>query len=198
MGGFGSTRRRRAARHGVAPRTRTERVLAALACLGGASLACDATPRPARSLGVDLGTFSVRAEQLSNTCGENALGSAEQWDFDIELAQADTELFWDGRIGGRVAASGEFEFAASLSVGVRPARGSDAGCSIARDDAISGVMLADDAGGVTAFSGEMSFAFAAEPEAMCTLDDQDAAGLPELPCAIHYALDATRTRAPTD
>jgi hypothetical protein len=200
MGGSGSTPRGCArTRPGDTVPTKTRRLLAALAAgsLGGACLSCSGTPRPAHSLGTDLGTFSVQAEQLANSCGENVLGSSEHWAFDVDLAQADTELFWDGRIGGRVAASGEFEFAATVSVSVRPARGNDAGCNVVRDDAISGALVSDDAGSVTGFSGEMSFAFSAAEGATCTLDEQDTAGLPQLPCSLSYALDASRTRAPT-
>jgi hypothetical protein len=197
MSASGSTLRGRArARRGAASRTKTDRVVVALAWLGGTCLSCSATPGAARSLGDDLGTFGVQADQLENACGVSALGSSERWSFDVDLARADTELFWDGRIGGTVAASGEFEFAALVSVSLRPARGADTGCRIARDDSISGTLVSDAAGSVTAFSGEMSFEFSAEPGSTCTLDDQDAAGLSELPCAMSYALQAVRTRAP--
>jgi hypothetical protein len=201
MGASGSTHWERArSRRASAARTNADRAAVALAAgclLGSACLSCGATPGDARSLGDDLGTFGVQADQLRNACGENALGSTERWTFDVELTRADTELFWDGRIGGTVAASGAFEISALVSVTLRSPRGPDTGCRIARDDSISGTLVSDGAGSVSAFSGEMSFEFSAEPDSTCTLDEQDAAGLPELPCGMSYALQAVRTRAPT-
>jgi hypothetical protein len=160
------------------------------------ALGCSAAPGEGRTLGTDLGTFSVEAEQDINECGPGAVGESARFAFDVELARADAELFWDGRVGGRIGPDLGFEFEASVSVVVRPARGADAGCSILREDLISGVLSHDAAGEVTAFSGEMRFDFAALADSTCTVEEQDQAELPRLPCRMSYALSAQRTRAP--
>jgi hypothetical protein len=168
--------------------------LRAAAALG--VLSCSAAPGEGRRLGTDLGTFSVAAEETANDCGAGVLGSSPQWAFDVELLRADTELFWDGRVGGDVHADLSFEVAASLSIDIRPARAGAAGCAIARDDHISGVFTPDAAGALTAFTGEMRFDFAATPASACSAEDGAVAGLPRLPCHMSYALDGARTRAP--
>jgi hypothetical protein len=161
-----------------------------------ASLGCGAPPGEGRRLGADLGTFSVDAERGANTCGPNALGNPSQFAFDVELARADTELFWDGS-GGRLGAGLDFELGASVRAELRAARGEDAGCTVVRDDRIAGVLAADDSGAITSFTGEMDFAFAATPDSTCTLEEREAADLPQLPCRMSYTLGGRRTRVPT-
>lgn len=157
--------------------------------------ACSASPGEGRRLGTDLGTFSVEAVRADNACGPDALGNPQRFAFDVELARADTELFWDGS-GGRLGADLDFELSASVDAVLRAPRGADAGCTIVRGDRIAGVLAADDSGAITAFTGEMDFAFAATPESTCTLEERDAADLPELPCRMSYDLRGLRTRAP--
>jgi len=171
-----------------APGGRWFRAAAALA-----TLSCSAAPGEGRRLGTDLGTFGVQAEETANECGPGALGSSPRWAFDVELLRADTELFWDGRVGGDLHADLSFEIATSLSIDVRPARAGAAGCTIARDDHISGVLSPDAAGELTAFTGEMRFDFATTPASTCSAEDGIAAGLPRLPCHMSYALQGERT-----
>jgi hypothetical protein len=166
------------------------------AAAGAMALGCSAAPGEGRTLGTDLGTFSVQAAQDLNECGPGAVGESARFAFDVELARADAELFWDGRVGGRIGPDLGFELEASVSVELRPARGEDAGCSILRQDLISGVLSNDAAGEITAFSGEMRFDFAALADSACTAEEQDEAQLPRLPCRMSYALSARRTRAP--
>lgn len=160
-----------------------------------ASVGCSARPGDGRSLGSDLGTFSVDAEREANTCGPNALDNPNQFAFDVELMRADTELFWDGS-GGRLGAGLDFELSAAVRTELRAARGVDGGCSIVREDVIAGVLAADDSGAITSFTGEMAFAFAATPESTCTLEELEGADLPQLPCRMSYALRGRRTRVP--
>jgi len=166
------------------------------AALLGAALSCAACSREGgRTLGDDLGTFSVQASESDNDCGPGALGSTPQLSFDVELARADTELFWDGR-GGNIGADLAFEVIAGTRVALRPAGGADPGCAVARQDSISGSLRADPAGAVTALTGAMRFDFAAEPDAECTPRELGEADLPALPCSMTYALEGRRTRAP--
>lgn len=167
--------------------------VASLGCL--LLTACFAEPGEGRTLGTDLGTFSVQASEEANDCGVGALGSKPRLSFDVELARSDTELFWDGS-GGSVAPDLGFELAASVRYELRPVRGADPGCAIRRQDAITGSLLADDSGAVTAISAAMVFEFDAEPESACTPREIDDADLLILPCSMRYALDGRRTRAP--
>jgi hypothetical protein len=128
-------------------------------------------------------------------CGPDASDNPPRFSFDVELARADTELFWDGA-GGRLGAGLDFEIGASVRRELRAPRGADGGCSIVRADRIDGVLFPDDAGAITAFTGEMQFAFDATPESTCTLEERETAGLPQLPCRLRYALSGRRSRAP--
>lgn len=158
--------------------------------------ACSGPPGAGRRLGDDLGTFSVEAAEVDGGCGAGAVGSTPRFRFDVELARSDAELFWDGRIGGTIDASLDFELAASVDVELRPARGADPGCSVNREDFISGALHADATGAVLGFSGSMRFAFQPAPSSVCTLDDASAADLQRLPCSLSYDLEGSRTRAP--
>src|SRR5688572_8499673 len=158
--------------------------------------ACSGPPGAGRRLGDDLGTFSVEAAEVDGGCGPGAVGSAPRFRFDVELARSGAELFWDGRIGGSIDASLDFELAASVDVELRPARGADPGCSVNREDFITGALRTDDTGAVVAFSGSMSFAFQPAVGSACTLDDASAADLQRLPCSLSYDLEGSRTRAP--
>jgi hypothetical protein len=177
------------------PRTSGRRsALAALAIVG--ALGCSGPPGAGRTLGTDLGTFQVDATETANDCGPNALGSAPDFDFDVELARADGELFWDGRVGGTLGADLEFELSARVDVELRPTRGAVAGCSVVRSDRITGDLRPDGAGALTAFTGQMRFDFSATPESACTLEELGLAQLSRLPCGMSYTLRGQRTRAP--
>ncbi len=185
--------RRRARGRGPSRRRGRSPIGTACALLLGA---CSGPPGTGRTLGDDLGTFSVDAAEVANECGAGAVGSAPEMRFDVDLARADAELFWDGRVGGTIDANLDFEFAARVDVALRPARGADPGCNVTRDDFISGALIADGAGAVTGFTGDMRFDFAATAESTCTPDDTTAAALARLPCRLSYRLEGARTRVP--
>lgn len=168
------------------------------AALAGALLlaACRADPEGGPLLGADLGTFGVEASRSANDCGPGALGATLRLSFEVELVRADTELFWDGRVGGRIGADLAFDVAAETRFELRPARGEDPGCAIERVDSISGVLDADGTGAITSFTAEMLFEFATQPDAACTARELGEADLPSLPCSMSYALEGRRTRAP--
>lgn len=164
--------------------------------LGAALLACSGPPGAGRRLGEDLGTFRVQAVESGNTCGPAALGSTERFDFEVELARADSELFWDGRAGGQVRATLDFEIATENTFTLRRSVRPDGGCAIARRDGVAGTLRSNAAGEIDAFDGEMTYDFAEALVSACTAEDQQAAGLPLLPCRLRYGLQATRTRMP--
>ncbi|HTV24149.1 MAG TPA: hypothetical protein VMG12_35900 [Polyangiaceae bacterium] len=186
--------RERGQRRGVDTQRRAASCVVALA-VAAPALACRGPPGAGRRLRTDLGTFSVDAERDLNECGPNAVGNPRELTFDVELARDEGELFWDGN-GGTLGSRLDFELTASVRVELRAPRGADAGCSVVRDDRIAGVLAEDEVGSLTSFEGEMEFDFAATRESTCTLDEQDAADLPLLPCRMRYLLSGRRTRAP--
>ena len=160
------------------------------------ALGCSGPPGAGRQLGEDLGTFHVDASEAVNTCGTGSLASPERFDFEVELSRADSELFWDGRIGGAILASLDFEFSAEISVVLRPPRAQQLGCAIGRRDRISGALRPDAAGAIAAFAGTMQYSFAPRPATDCTPEEQQSAGLTLLPCSMNYRLEGRRTRTP--
>lgn len=166
--------------------------------LGAALVACSGPPGAGRQLGDDLGSFQVDAVESANTCGPEALGSPESFDFVVELARADTQLFWDGRVAGQVRAALDFEIAIENTFPLRRPAGSDVGCAVTRRDTVAGTLRANTAGEIDAFVGDMTYDFAEGTVSACTPEDQEAAGLPRLPCRLSYRLDATRTREPEE
>jgi hypothetical protein len=157
---------------------------------------CSGPPGAGRQLGEDLGTFHVDAVETTNDCGPGALGSSDRFAFDVELSRASSELFWDGRVGGRVQASLDFDVLVRVTVTLRASSARSPGCAIARQDSVSGMLGADASGEIVALTGAMTYDFSPEPASACTLDDQQAAGLPRLPCGMSYTLGGRRTRAP--
>jgi hypothetical protein len=172
------------------------RLCGVLLPLSAALVACSGPPGAGRRLGDDLGTFQVEAVEAANTCGPAALGSSESFDFEVELARADSELFWDGRASGQVRAALDFEVATENTFVLRRPVGPDGGCAITRRDGVSGTLRSNTAGEIDAFVGEMTYDFAEALVSACTAEDQQAAGLRLLPCRLRYELDATRTREP--
>jgi hypothetical protein len=158
--------------------------------------ACSGPPSAGRQLGDDLGTFHVEASESHNTCGAGTLGMLPRFGFDVQLSRADSELFWDARIGGKIDPALEFELSARVSVSFRMPRGRAPGCAVRRDDHISGRLRADGEGAITGFTGVMQYDFAPEPPSDCTLEDQLTAGLATLPCSMSYGLTGDRTRLP--
>lgn len=162
----------------------------------GASAACSAPPGSGRELGSDLGTFHVAASETENSCGKGSLGSTERFEFDVELARADSQLFWDGRVGGHVGSGLDFEVSALIAVPLRAAEALDPGCTVSRSDHIEGILGATASGNITDFEGELRYDFAADKALACRIDDLLSVGLTQLPCGMHYALRGERSRAP--
>lgn len=185
-------------RDGAQPRRSVNERRRASCLLGGAlglALGCSAPEGSGRTLGTDLGTFSVDAARAANDCGPAAVGNPRRFSFDVELVRDGGQLLWDGS-PGTIDGDLEFELAASVRVELRAARGEDAGCSIVRDDLVAGALAADETGELTSLEGEMHFSFAAARESTCTLEEQEDADLPLLPCRMSYSLSGRRTRAP--
>lgn len=170
--------------------------------LVGASLglalpcACSGPPGAGRQLGDDLGGFQVRASEAANGCGAGALGSTPSFDFEIDLAREQRELFWGRQGSAQLDAALRFELADSVLVELVPARGRQPGCSIGRADRIAGTLTSNASGEIVGFTARLEHAFAIPTGEQCSLDDRLAAGLSQLPCVIAYDLNGERSREP--
>jgi hypothetical protein len=171
-------------------------------------LGCSGPPGAGLKLGADLGTFHVLASESANDCGAGVLGETPSLDYQVDLQRDYTQLFWNGS-SGTVSDDGSF----SISVVVRmqtsmPSAPDDAPnfsaepdmpvapCVIERQDAISGTLVSDGTGGFASLMATSSYNFDVAADARCTLAQETAAGLPNLPCGIRYTLRGTRTRTP--
>jgi hypothetical protein len=158
--------------------------------------ACSGPPGAGRQLGDDLGGFQVRASEAANGCGAGALGSRPSFDFEIDLAREQGELFWGRQGSTRLDAALRFELLDGIRVELRPARGSQPGCSIGRADRIAGTLSQDESGQVLGFTGRLEHTFEVVPGELCSLDDRLEAGLVQLPCTLAYDLTGERWREP--
>ncbi|MEP7125101.1 MAG: hypothetical protein ABJE95_29495 [Byssovorax sp.] len=166
--------------------------------------ACDNAfgTKDAHQPGDALGTYHVAATRGANTCGEGALGSTATWDFDVKLARGGAEIFWNNgaeEIDGTIDADATtFHFTTGVLMNMRnPDVHGPPPCSIRRTDRADGTLSAtgDD---VASFAGKLEFGFAPTDGSSCDdLITGGAAVLARLPCGLVYAIDGTRTAAPT-
>jgi hypothetical protein len=151
--------------------------------------------------GEELGTYSVVGELDGSSCGPDALGALDPWEFEIRLSRADRELFWlNGReaIAGRLEADGtSFSFETRVEVEVLPAERGQPGCVVSRADAAQGALSAA-SGDVLAFSGSLAFQYSALDGSACGPLIGVSGGFQALPCSMTYRLDGTRTAPPPD
>lgn len=163
--------------------------------LGSLALACSGPPGAGLLRGDDQGTFEVDAVQVDSSCGEGALGSAPQWQFEVDLSASPTELFWDGRASSRLDDS---KFQLSIRGPVAQSRAAATptdSCTIARIDTISGVLeLETDS--IVGLVAQLRYGYAPTPSSRCGPGAAAEAGLAQLPCTMLYDLTAKRVRAP--
>jgi hypothetical protein len=151
--------------------------------------------------GEALGEYHVAAALESSTCGADALGTPEQWEFDIRLSRDRADLFWlNGAevIPGRVGPDGvSFEFDTAVAVPITPPEGTRPGCTVMRSDRATGELSGSDAD-VTGFDGTLVYGYAPDDGSDCSSLVGVPGGFAMLPCEIAFLLEATRTSAPGD
>ncbi|HVJ17655.1 MAG TPA: hypothetical protein VM686_19675 [Polyangiaceae bacterium] len=149
--------------------------------------------------GEELGTYGVVGTLSSSSCGPDALGATDPWQFEVRLSKADRELFWlNGReaIAGRLSTDGvTFEFETRVEVEALPAERGRKACVVSRSDQAQGVLSAA-AGDVLAFSGELAFGYSVLEDSDCSPLVGVTGGFAALPCSMAYALQAARTKEP--
>jgi hypothetical protein len=145
-----------------------------------------------------LGDFAVRAELTESSCGPGAMGTLDEWSFDVRLSRQDRELFWvNGRevIPGSIDDdTGAFSFETRVAVEVEPANPPHAGCTVDRFDSAAGTIEGAELD-ISAFSGTLSYAYAATEDSDCRQLVLSGT-LAQLPCKIAYSMSGTRTVAP--
>lgn len=172
--------------------------LAALASPSGCDQAFGDGRQDAHQPGENLGTFQVTGTQTANTCGAGAFGEQSSWQFQVKLARATGEIFWNNGqeiLAGTLASDGlTFSFDTGVVIDMRAADqvGLPA-CSIRRADHASGTLGAD----ATTFTGELSYQFSPTAGSSCTDIVSGATPLAAtLPCSFSFHLTAQRTVAP--
>jgi hypothetical protein len=149
--------------------------------------------------GEELGTYGVVGQLTSSSCGENALGAVDPWQFEVRLSRADRELFWlNGReaIAGRLETDGvSFGFETRVEVEALPAERGQKACVVSRSDRAHGVLSAS-SGDVLAFTGALEFSYTAVDGFDCSPLVGVSGGFEKLPCSMAYGLEAMRTQAP--
>lgn len=162
----------------------------------GLCAACSGPPGAGRELGDDLGGFQVRASETTNDCGAGALDARPSFDFQIDLAREQRELFWGRQGSALLDAALRFELVDNVRVELAPPQGREPGCSVGRADRIAGTLTPDASGEIVGFSARLEHTFEVIPGEQCSLDHRLDAGLALLPCTMAYDLTGERSRAP--
>ncbi|MCC6216856.1 MAG: hypothetical protein IT376_18500 [Polyangiaceae bacterium] len=157
-------------------------------------------PGDARLPGEELGTYAVVGTLDPGTCGAGALGAPAVWRFEVRLSRDASSLYWlngEAPIEGTVGADGAFEIVSETRVGVLEPERDQPGCGVIRRDRAAG-RLDGAALDVPSFAGELRYEYASVPGSDCSALVGADGGFERLPCALGFALSATRVRAPGD
>jgi hypothetical protein len=143
-----------------------------------------------RALGDDLGRFRIAAVLDESTCGANALGAPENWEFDVILSRDASRLFWNtnaAAIEGNVDDRGRFSFETQNVINAGSSEDPRNSCTIVRKDRANGAF--DDPKTARAFDGSLEYSFSPQGTADCS-DAMAENGLLTLPCSMSYRLAA--------
>ncbi len=143
--------------------------------------------------GTQLGTFEVTAQAQTNSCG---LGAPNPWDFDVQLSQDGSTLYWNWMDGSAYLSGPVANQAVTLTASEQgnvdgTADGGLGPCTMQRYDTIT-VTLGTGTS-PTVFSGTISYAISAAEGADCT-DQLTANGgqYTEIPCSMEYTMTAAK------
>jgi hypothetical protein len=142
--------------------------------------------------GTPIGAFHIVGKLKAQNCGP--AGSApDPWEFDVKLSKDGSTLYW---IQGGVPVSGTLDgnsHTTMTSSGTTTVHAIDAGprCAIVRSDTLDLTLGPEP---VTTAAGALSYAFAPTDDSDCTDQLADSGGgFSVLPCAVGYAITATKT-----
>jgi hypothetical protein len=152
--------------------------------------------------GVEVGTFHVKANLTSSTCG----APPNPWEFDVRINRDGSTLYW---IQGQLPISGQVDRMArtkldtSVTSELRPANAAKklAACEVTRKDSLDVLLATEDAKpaidpeDVHSFEGQLRYDFAPTDGSQC--DDQVKASggdYDALPCTVQYNVSGTLTK----
>ncbi len=162
---------------------------------------CNFGEGDAKIPGEELGTYRVVATLGSSSCGPDALGAPDVWEFDVRLSRDDPDLYWlngEEPVYGTLAADGlSFSFDTETRITLQEPRNGRGGCVIVRSDRASG-RLEGSALDVPAFAGELRYGYSARAGSDCTEWLGLEGGFATLPCSIDYDIPAVRTALPDE
>ena len=142
-----------------------------------------------------LGTYEVDGTLSESNCGEGALGSTDEWSFDVKLSRFHEDLYWlNGRevIPGSIAPDGvSFTFTTRVEGEVPPAGRGRPACILSRADQARGRLSSKDLD-VESFEATLTFTYSAVEGSNCDAWTGSPEGVAALPCAMTYELSGVR------
>jgi hypothetical protein len=148
-----------------------------------------------------LGTYDVAGTLVESDCGEGALGSTNEWSFDVKLSRFHDDLYWiNGRevIPGGIEPDGvSFAFSTRVEAEVLPTGRGRPACVLSRADSAKGT-LSSDSLDVETFDATLSFSYSAVAGSDCELWVGGPDTVAALPCSMSYGLTGTRTTEAPD
>jgi hypothetical protein len=142
-----------------------------------------------------LGTYAVTANLGPNSCG-TGLGAPSPWNFDVQMSEQGTTLYWSNLDGNPPLSSALSSDSATLttteSADVDTAPDGGAGpCTMTRTDTVQ-VHLSPGSPPPT-FQGSMEYDFSAPAGADCSDQLSANGGMYDvLPCTMTYSISGTR------
>ncbi|HVR21147.1 MAG TPA: hypothetical protein VMS65_15650 [Polyangiaceae bacterium] len=142
-----------------------------------------------------LGTYAVQGALVESDCGEGALGSTNEWSFDVKLSRFHDDLYWiNGRevIPGGVEPDGvSFAFTTRVEAEVLPTAKGRPACVLSRADSAKGT-LSSDSSDVETFDATLTFSYSAVAGSDCELWVGGPDTVAALPCSMSYDLTGSR------
>lgn len=154
------------------------------------------------SPGVEVGTFHVKANLTSSTCGQ----PPNPWEFDVRINRDGSTLYW---IQGQLPVAGDVDRTARAKLDTSitsQVRAADAAkklkaCELERKDSLDVLLATADGRAAVdpvdlhSFNGELEYTFAPTDGSQC--DDQleaSGGGYAALPCVVKYTVAGEMTK----
>jgi hypothetical protein len=139
--------------------------------------------------GTPIGSFHVVSTLTTSSCGN----APNPWEFDVKLSSDRNTLYWkqgDAPVAGIIDPASHVTMSASTMATVIPPnpRTNPTGCTIGRTDAVAMTMTGTP---ITAFTGTLSYAFAAANGTDCSAAI-GTDGYAALPCTVSYTITGTK------
>jgi hypothetical protein len=141
--------------------------------------------------GTALGTYTVEAKLLENSCGASV---PETWTFSVKLSKESSTLYWvqgGAPVAGQMDATRRVRMTATDTRAIRAKTSMLGACAMTRDDALDLGLAEDEA----SFTGVLTYGFTPDGDCRDQLEDMGGT-FAKLPCTSQFELKATRTALP--